>query len=568
MTQGRSAKRRARAIVRPVAALVCSLLIVGIPLYAQPVGLSAGDWIEVQAPAIPGLSGRYQVTPEGTVDFPIVGPVDVTEVGLDVLQRQLQDALAAKGYERPIDITLQRATAPTPTVSPLTGVHSLQAGDVLTIEVAGEPAISGQYTVDPSGTIILSMVGEIPVTGLTVEEFTGVLTQRLKQYVVEPSVTVNLVSTVPRLVNIVGQVSRPGLYPIEQTPTALALLAAAGGVLPNGDLAAAMLFRDGMPQKLAPEGLLTGDILLAGGPTETADLAQAYILRGTERIDVDLRDVMGDNSTEQDSSSLIALQPDDVIVIPPSTERNPVYVIGAVNAPGPYPSDEAKTVLDLWSLAGPALPSANLHNCTVLRGQQTIPVDIEALVNQGDMSQNIALEPGDRLIVSEILERVYILGQVLRPGAYPIKEGETLMDILGKAGGPTVMADTGKMVLMRRKHTEAAEGEPRRAEVGAKQQAAGGRGQPGQGSPPFGIKGLLRNSPAAAAEGQAAPTERELGSEAPVSLEILAASEWQDVAMRPRPGDVIYIPARREGLTSSDYLRVLLSIVPALLLRR
>ncbi len=210
---------------------------------------------------------------------------------------------------------------------------------------------------------------------------------------------------------------------------------------------------------------------------------------------MDLRDVMGDNPAEHGSSSQISLQPDDVIVIPPSTERNPVYVIGAVNAPGPYPSEEAKTLLDLWSIAGPALPNADLHNCTVLRGQETISVDIEALVNQGDMSQNIALQPGDKLIVAEILERVYILGQVARPGAYPIKEEDTLMDILGKAGGPTVMADTGKMVLMRRNAAEAAqEEELGRAEAAPSGVAPGTHGSAGEESPAFGIKDLLRNS--------------------------------------------------------------------------
>ncbi len=583
MTEGRLAKHSARVIARPIAALLCSLLIACVPLYAQPAELSPGDWLEVKTTQVPSLSGRYQVSEAGSIDFPIVGPVDVTDAALDVLQQQLQDALAAKGYQRPIDIALRPAPALTLAVATSTPAHPLQPGDVLVIEVAGEPAISGQYTVKPSGTIILPMVGEIPVTDLTVEELTGVLTQRLKQFVVQPVVSVNLLSAIPRFVNIVGHVSRPGLYPIEQTPTALALLAAAGGVLPNGDLAAAMLFRKGTPQKLAPQGLLAGDILpgdvslqrgdtlvvpetppevvlvvgaaqtpgaiplemasnlmravlLAGGPTEGADPAQAYILRGTERIDVDLRDVMGDNPSGQASSAQITLQPDDVIVIPPSAGRDPIYVIGAVITPGPYPSEEAKTVLDLWSLAGPALPDADLHHCTILRGHETISVDIEALVNQGDMSQNIALQPGDKLIVSEILERVYILGQVARPGPYPIKEGDTLMDILGKARGPTVMADTGKMVLMRRKSAQVEhEGRPERT-------------RPTQEQP-------------------AAPANKELGPEEQISLRILAAAEWQDVAMRPRPGDVIYIPARKERITTNDVLRILLNTLPYLLFR-
>jgi len=696
MTQGRLAKHSARVIARPVAALLCGLLIACVPLYAQPAELSPGDWLEVKTTQVPSLSGHYQVSEAGSIDFPIVGPLEVAGLDLATLEEQLEDALVEKGYQRPIDIALQPAAALTPAVATSTPAHALQPDDVLVIEVAGEPGISGQYTVGASGTIIIPMIGEIPVTDLTVEELTGVLTQRLKQFVVQPAVSVNLLSAIPRFVNIVGQVSRPGLYPIDQTPTALALLAAAGGVLPNGDLAAAMLFRDGTPQKLAPQGLLAGDILpgdvplqrgdtlvvpvrppnvvlvvgaaqnpgaiplerasnlsrailLAGGPSEAADPAQAYILRGTERIDVDLRDVMGDNPAGQGSSAQIALQPDDVIVIPPSTGRAPVYVIGAVNTPGPklaksartlseaivvsggitkaadlggayvmrqgqrlevnlaalieegeasadlvlqpgdavvvpstpkqiyvagrvsspgaYPSEEAKTVLDLWSLVGSALPDADLHNCTILRGHETISVDIEALVNQGDMSQNIALQPGDKLIVSEILERVYMLGQVARPGAYPIKEGDTLMDILGKAGGPTVMADIGKMVLMRRTSAQVEhEGRPEGTEPSQEQPATTSRREPHHKPAGFSIGDVLERG-GASEEQPAGRAEKELGAEEQISLRILATAEWQDAAMRPRPGDVIYIPARKERLTTTDYLRILLNTLPYLLFR-
>ncbi len=695
MAEGRLVKRSARVI----ASAAVAFLIIMVPLYAQRASLSAGDWLQVQAPQVPGLSGAYQVSQEGSIDFPVVGPLDVTEVDLETLAQQLQDALAEKGYQPPIDIDLQPAAVPAPALPTAGPTRPLQPGDVLVIDVAAEPTISGQYTVKPSGTIVVPMAGEIPVTELTAEELTGLLTRRLKRYVIEPVVSVNLLSAIPRLVNIVGQVSRPGLYPIDQTPTALALLAAAGGVLPNGDLSAAMLFRDGRPQKLAPEGLLAGDmlpndvplkkgdtlvvpekppevvlvvgaaqnpgaiplaradnlsraILLAGGPTDAADPAQAYILRGSERIDVDLRDVMGDNPGEPEASSAdIGLKPDDVIVVPPSTGREPVYVIGAVNEPGPklaksagtlsesivvsggitkeadlprayvlregqrvdadlealieqgqasadvvlqpgdavvipsttkqvyvagrvanpgaYPSEEAGTVLEVWSLVGSALPDANLGNCTILRGDETISVDVEALLNEGDMTQNVALKSGDRLIVPEILDRVYILGQVARPGPYPIKEGETLMDILGKAGGPTVMADTGRMALMRRKAAEPDQrARPRPAQTTQEEPVAKVRREAGYEEPAFGIESLRQRRPARGEERPAAPKEQALAAEEQVSLQVLAAAEWEDAAMRPRAGDVIYVPARREGLTRRDYERMLFSIGTALLLGR
>ncbi len=610
MTEGRLAKHSARVIVRPVAALLCSLLIACVPLYAQPAELSPGDWIEIQTGQVPGLAGRYQVDQDGFIDFPVVGSLAVKGTSLQALRQQLQDALARKGYQRPTDLDVDVSAAPAlgaaVAAAVAEGPRPLQTGDVLAIAVAGEPTISGQYTVQPPGAIVLPMVGEVQAAGITVQELTGVLTRRLGRYVVEPVVRVTLVSAIPRLVHIVGQVGRPGSYPLEQTPTVLALLAAGGGVLPTGNLAEVVLFRDGKPQKLCPEGLLPGDILpqdvalqrgdslvipgwqdpvyvvgavnapgpklarsaaslseaivVAGGVTAEADLNGTYILRKGQRFDVDLEALL----ERGEGSADVPLAPGNAVVVPTTVKQ--VYVVGQVPQPGIYSSEVANTLLDLWSLVGSALPDADLHNCTVLRGQETISVDIEALVNQGDMSQNIALQPGDKLIVSKILERVYILGQVVRPGAYPIKEGDTLMDILGKAGGPTVMADTGKMALMRRKSAEAGPGaRPTRPSRTREQPQV--RGRPASEQPAFGLDKLRRQRDRRGEPAPARPEEEQLGFEEQISLRILAAAEWQDVAMRPRPGDVIYIPARRERLTTTDYLRILLNIVPALLIR-
>ncbi len=603
----------------PIVLPVVLVLLLTIPVYAQPAGLAPGDWIKVEARQVAGLSGRYQANEDGIIDFPVVGSLQAKGISLQALRDQLQQALVEKGYQRPVELEVE-ALPPGSERAPVVaaqGSRPLQTGDVLGIEVAGEPTISGQYTVQPPGMIILPMAGEIQVSGLTAPELAGVLTRRLERYVVEPMVRVTLVSGIPRLVHIVGYVSRPGLYPFDQAPTVLALLAAAGGVSPMGDLASAVLYRDGKPRKLAPEGLLAGDmlpedlllkqgdtlvipeqtvnavlvvgavqrpgavplqkanniahtILLSGGPTDAADLAQAYILRGDECIEVNLKGLMGDvPESEQLWGSQISLQADDVIVVPSSTGRDPIYVAGRVTNPGAYPSAQAKTMLSLWSLVGSALPDANLRNCTILRDEETISVDIEALVNQGDMSQNVALEPGDKVIVPEILERVYVLGQVARPGSYPIKEGETLMDILGKVGGTTILADIGKIALMRRNPPEAGRG-ARAARPGGveppRQEEAYGKRDAQQ--PDFGIEGMMKHRPRGEEPRPPRPEKERLGPEQQISLQILASADWEDITLRPQPGDVIYVPAKEVGLTRRDYQRMLFGIGTALLIGR
>ena len=129
------------------------------------------------------------------------------------------------------------------------------------------------------------------------------------------------------------------------------------------------------------------------------------------------------------------------------------------------------------------------------------------------------------------------------------------------------MADIGKMALMRRKSGQVEhEGRREGREPTQEQPATTIRREARHKPATFSIGDVLQRG-GTSEEQPAGRAEKQLGSEEQISLRILAAAEWQDAAMRPRPGDVIYIPARREGLTRSDYLRWLLGILPALLIR-
>jgi protein involved in polysaccharide export with SLBB domain len=102
------------------------------------------------------------------------------------------------------------------------------------------------------------------------------------------------------------------------------------------------------------------------------------------------------------------------------------------------------------SAAGGPLEDANLQGTVVLRDGKPIPIDIDALLNHADTAANIKLQPGDRIVVPRILDRVYVMGDVLKPGPVPIQKGDTLIDILGKAGGPQPTAEPDKIVIARR----------------------------------------------------------------------------------------------------------------------
>lgn len=101
--------------------------------------------------------------------------------------------------------------------------------DVLEIDVWKEKEISRTIPVRPDGKISLPLVGEIEAAGLTPMQLQDDLTQRLKAYIENPEVTVIVSNPLSHQFNVVGEVMRPGSYPLSEAMTVLDAVAQAGG---------------------------------------------------------------------------------------------------------------------------------------------------------------------------------------------------------------------------------------------------------------------------------------------------------------------------------------------------
>lgn len=101
--------------------------------------------------------------------------------------------------------------------------------DVLNIDVWKEKEISQQIPVRPDGKISLPLIGEIQAAGLTPLQLQDDITKDLKAYIDNPEVTVIVADPVSHKFNIVGQVARPGAYPLTEAMTVLDAIAEAGG---------------------------------------------------------------------------------------------------------------------------------------------------------------------------------------------------------------------------------------------------------------------------------------------------------------------------------------------------
>ena len=102
--------------------------------------------------------------------------------------------------------------------------------DMLKINIWKEPEMSGDVPVRPDGKISLTLLGDVQAAGLTPTQLTTQITDLLKKYLDDPRVTVTVGAVNSRRVFILGQVGRPGAFPLLPDMTVLQALSTAGGL--------------------------------------------------------------------------------------------------------------------------------------------------------------------------------------------------------------------------------------------------------------------------------------------------------------------------------------------------
>ena len=117
-----------------------------------------------------------------------------------------------------------------------------------------------------------------------------------------------------------------------------------------------------------------------------------------------------------------------------------VHVLGEVNRPGVQEFKYGDRVMEAISLAGSFRDTAYLKGATLTRKGQTdsVPLDLHSLFFGGDMSKNLELQDGDAIYIPEdTTNKFYVLGEVVHPGQFKLKEDMTVMDAITTANGPT-----------------------------------------------------------------------------------------------------------------------------------
>jgi polysaccharide biosynthesis/export protein len=239
-------------------------------------------------------------------------------------------------------------------------------GDVLKVAVWSQPELSGEFTVDVSGGIVLPLIGAVKAAGLPVEQIERDIRDRLADgYVVNPQVAISVAQFKSQRVFVIGEVKQPGVVPLTGALTLVEALTRVGSLteMAGGDL---VVIRppDGQP---------------VNGPVLPSDSGARELLR----VDVRLLQSKGPTSN-------IVLKDGDTVVVP---RAEVVYVIGQVNTPGAFAYERDMSILQVISKANGVNDVGTTRRLKILRivnGKRT-----EVKASLGDK-----LQPGDTVVVA------------------------------------------------------------------------------------------------------------------------------------------------------------------------
>jgi polysaccharide biosynthesis/export protein len=120
--------------------------------------------------------------------------------------------------------------ASVPYVRTTDGNYIIGAEDLLDVSVWKEPELTRTVPVRPDGRISLPLLNDVQAAGQTPTELAAHLTEGLKKYVTNPQVTVIVTAINSQRVYLLGEVTRPGAYPLLPGMTVLQALSSAGGL--------------------------------------------------------------------------------------------------------------------------------------------------------------------------------------------------------------------------------------------------------------------------------------------------------------------------------------------------
>jgi len=239
------------------------------------------------------------------------------------------------------------------------------AGDLLEVSLYGMPDFKTDVRVNSGGEISLPMLGAVAVSGLSVEQAQLLIEHRLSEKGLfnDPHVTVFEKEYATQGISVLGEVQKPGIYPLLGSRKLYDVISTAGGTTPKAGRYV-LITRRNDPQHPVRVPLVTG--------------------------------------TPESMENNVTVEPGDTIVV---SKAGVVYVVGAVHQPGGFIMENGNdiTVLKAIALAQGTNPNAALNSAKLIRktpeGPKDVPLELKKIL--AAKALDLQLQPDDVVFVPD-----------------------------------------------------------------------------------------------------------------------------------------------------------------------
>lgn len=311
------------------------------------------------------------------------------------------------------DLFVQPSRTFTPATDiPIPADYIVGPGDVVMVQLYGKDNVEHELTVTRDGALLFPGIGPITVAGMKFSQLQKELQNRVQRQFIGARASVTLGRLRSIRIFILGEVEKPGSYPVSSLST------------------------------------LTNALFMGGGVTPAGSLRDIQLKRNGEVIThLDLYDLLLRGDTRGDARLL----PGDVIFVPPV---GPVVGVGGrVRRPAIYELRDEKTLREVIAMAGGLLPDAYPQSVQIERVWE----GRARSAMTADMTQpggaEFGVQDGDTVRISAITERfeqsVRLAGWVARPGVYQWKPEMRLVDLIPSLAALRADADSRYVVIKR-----------------------------------------------------------------------------------------------------------------------
>jgi protein involved in polysaccharide export with SLBB domain len=290
--------------------------------------------------------------------------------------------------------TFQTSFMPINEPNPDSG-YMLDVGDILQIQLVGQNDYIEDFLISSDGSINLPDIGKIIVAGLSLNDTSMLIKSKVNSAFISTEAFISLSEIRDVNILVTGNAQNPGIYTLTGNSNILHAISAAGGISEFGSLREINLIRD--------------NIII-----ETLDVYD-LLIEGQYNLNKRLRS-------------------GDVVFV--EARKNIITIDGAINRPAKYEALDDQKLISIIEYANGINRIADFENISLERLVdgllKTIQVPNDSYFNA------INVQDGDSIYIREYPYRqAKISGAVLKPGSYTMAAGETINNLIEKAGGYT-----------------------------------------------------------------------------------------------------------------------------------